>query len=282
MSESFERNTIASKSGAEVSHSKVSAIIITKNEEKNLARCLKSLQGADQIVVVDSGSTDLTLKIAQEYHAEVYVEEWKGYTEQKNSALQKINGDWVLSLDADEEFSDEAQADIRKLIQEDNPTVDGYAFRRKVFYLGKWIYHGDWYPDYVVRLWRPQNGKFKGGRVHESVEVEGKVKYLRSEIFHYTYQSIEDQKARMQKYAKLWAQDQYDKGKSFRWIDLALRPPARFFRALILKAGWMDGWRGWLIAWMCAREVCMKYKNLRELTDKPSGVGHDVPGQPKL
>lgn len=244
---------------------KISAIIITKNEEASLARCLRSLSWADQIVVVDSGSTDRTVEIAKEQGAEVYVEEWKGYTNQKNSAIDKANGDWIVSLDADEEFSKEAQEDIRNILTQDDSEIQAYAFRRKVLYLGKWIRHGDWYPDYVVRLWRKSSGKFEGGRVHESFVVNGKVKRLRSEILHYTYSDLADQKARMEKYAKLWAQDQFDKGRPFRWIDLWFRPPIRFFRALILKSGWLDGWRGWLIAWMCAREVRMKYWNLKEL-----------------
>ncbi len=245
--------------------SRISAIVITKNEEKNLPRCLESLKWADQMIVLDSGSHDQTLEIARAYHAEVHVEEWKGYTAQKNSALAKAKGDWVVSLDADEEFTKEAQEDIRKIVQENDVATRGYAFRRKVFYLGKWIYHGDWYPDYVARLWRREYGEFEGKRVHESVIVRGKIKELSSEILHYTYRDLDDQKARIRNYARLWAEDQFEKKRSFRWVDLIFRPPARFARGLILKTGFLDGWRGWLIAWMNATEVQLKYRNLREL-----------------
>ncbi len=245
--------------------SHVSAIVITKNEEENLPRCLESLKWVDQIVVVDSGSTDRTLEIARSYGAEIFVEDWKGYTTQKNSALQKTHGDWVLSIDADEEFSVEAQRELREVIHRNNPEVQAYALRRKVFYLGKWIRHGDWYPDDVVRLWQRDAGKFEGGRVHESVKINGTVRYLQSEILHYTYRDLEDQRARMRKYAELWAKDQFERKRSFRYFDLWFRPSLRFLRAIFFKGGWLDGWRGWLIAWMCAQEVFMKYRNLRGL-----------------
>ena len=245
--------------------SSISAIIIARNEEENLSRCLQSLKWVDQIVVVDSGSTDRTVEIAKAHGAEIFVEEWKGYAIQKNSALQKARGDWVLSLDADEELSAEAQDEIRDIIRKDDSLMQAYALRRKVHYLGKWIRHGDWYPDHVVRLWRRSAGKFEGGRVHESLRIQGAVRCLRSEILHYSYRNVEDQKARIRKYAELWAQDRFEGKQPFRWLDLCLRPPLRFLRAILLKSGWLDGWRGWLIAWLCAQEVYRKYRNLREL-----------------
>jgi glycosyltransferase involved in cell wall biosynthesis len=248
---------------------RISAILITRNEEANLHRCLQSLPFAHEIIIIDSGSTDRTLEIAQACGARVFVEAWKGYTAQKNSALEKATGEWIVSLDADEEFTGEAVQEIQELLQQNIPDeVDGFSFRRKVLYLGKWITHGDWYPDNVVRLWRKGRGKFEGGRVHESLVTQGKVKKLRSEILHYTYLNLEDQKRRMAKYSKLWALDQFDKGRPYRVLDHITRPPARFLRAILIKGGWLDGWRGWLIAWMCAREVAMKYGELRELWQK--------------
>ena len=246
----------------------ISAIIIAKNEEKNLSRCLQSLKWVDEMIVLDSGSDDRTIEIAKSFGAKIFVETWKGYTVQKNSALEKATGDWIVSLDADEEFSPEAQEDIQRLVKKNDQGVEAYAFRRKVFYLGKWICHGDWYPDYVVRLWRREKGKFRGGRVHESVEVDGNVKNCKSEILHYTYKNREDQKSRIEKYAQLWAEDQFECRRAFKWTDLYCRPPLRFLRAILLKSGWMDGWRGWLIAWMCASEVSLKYRNLRKLQKK--------------
>ncbi len=243
----------------------ISAILITRNEEERLARCLESLRFADQIVVVDSGSTDATVAIAKSKGAEVFVEEWKGYTVQKNSALDKATGAWVVSLDGDEEFSAEAQADIRRLVARDDPETQGYAFRRKVFYLGRWIRHGDWYPDNVVRLWRRHAGRFEGGHVHESLQVKGRVKYLRSEILHYTYRDFADHRERARHYALLWARTQFERRRPFIWSDPCLRPPLRFLRAIVLKAGWLDGWRGLLIAGMSAWEVWLKYRALGRL-----------------
>jgi glycosyltransferase involved in cell wall biosynthesis len=244
---------------------RVSAIVITLNEEENLPRCLDSLRWADEIVVVDSGSADRTVEIATERGARVFTEEWKGYTAQKNSALEKARGSWVVSLDADEEFSPEARADLRRLLAEDDPNVQAYAFRRKVRFLGKWITHGDWYPDYVVRAWRRHAGRFEGGHVHESVRVKGSVKYLRSEILHHSFKDRADHLARARKYAGLWARNQFEKGRPSIWSDRWFRPPLRFFRAFVVKAGWLDGWRGAWIAWVSAREVAWKYARLGEL-----------------
>jgi glycosyltransferase involved in cell wall biosynthesis len=251
---------------------RVSAIVITLNEEANLPRCLDSLRWVDEILVVDSGSTDRTVEVATERGARVFLEEWKGYTAQKNSAIEKARGSWIVSLDADEEFSPEARADLRTLLAEDDPTVQAYAFRRKVLYLGKWITHGDWYPDYVVRAWRRHAGRFEGGHVHESVRVNGAVKYLRSEIFHHSFRDRQDHLARARKYAGLWARNQFEKGRPFIWSDRWFRPPLRFLRAFLLKAGWMDGWRGAWIAWVSAREVFWKYGHLRDLWRKKKGA----------
>lgn len=244
---------------------RVSAIVITLNEEAHLARCLESLAWVDEIIVVDSGSVDRTREIAAAQGARVFVEEWKGYTQQKNSAIAKARGGWVVSLDADEELSPEARADLRRLLAEDDPTVQAYALRRKVWFLGKWITHGDWYPDYVTRAWRRHAGRFEGGLVHESVRVQGTVKYLRSEILHYSFQDRQDHLARARKYAELWARNQFEQGRPYIWSDRWLRPPLRFFRAWLLKAGWMDGWRGAWIAWVSAREVFWKYGRLGRL-----------------
>jgi glycosyltransferase involved in cell wall biosynthesis len=241
--------------------STLSTILITRNEKTNLDRCLRSVDWSDEIIVVDSGSTDGTREIALSHGAQFFHEDWKGYTEQKNSALGKATQEWVLSIDADEELTPQAQQKIKDILREDDRTIDGYYFRRKVFYLGKWITHGDWYPDNVLRLWRRGFGRFAGGQVHESVQV-AKTAKLREEILHYTYKDVEDQKRRMETYARLWAEDRKQEGCRATLADRLLRPPWRFFRGLLLKGGFLDGWRGVLIAWYCARETAMKYKYL--------------------
>jgi len=243
--------------------STLSVILITRNEQDNLDRCLTSVFWSNEIVVVDSGSTDGTRRIALSYNAKFFPEEWKGYTAQKNSALEKASSEWVLSIDADEELTPEAQKKIQEIVRENDRKIDGYYFRRKVFYLGQWITHGDWYPDYVLRLWRREKGRFEGGRVHESVRVDGgRTRKLREEILHYTYKSVEDQKNRMETYARLWAEDRRREGRRATALDILIRPVWRFFRGLVLKKGFLDGRLGWRIAWYCAQETAMKYRYL--------------------
>ena len=240
--------------------STLTTILITHNEQDNLERCLQSVFWSNEIVIVDSGSTDRTREIALSYKARFFPEEWKGYTAQKNSALEKAGGEWVLSIDADEELTPEAQRKIQEVVRADDRAVDGYYFRRKVFYMGRWITHGDWYPDYVLRLWRRGSGHFEGGRVHESVQIpEARTARLPQEILHYTYKDAEDQERRMRKYARLWAEDRRREGRRAMLTDLLVRPAWRFFRGLVLKRGFLDGFRGWRIAWCCARETAMKY-----------------------
>ena len=247
--------------------STLSTILITRNEQDNLERCLTSVFWSNEIVIVDSGSTDRTRQIAISHNARFFAEDWKGYTAQKNSALEKASSEWVFSIDADEELTPEARKKIQEIVLANDKSVDGYYFRRKVFYLGQWITHGDWYPDYVLRLWRRSTGRFEGGRVHESVRVGGgKTGRLREEILHFTYKSVEDQKRRMETYARLWAEDRRREGARATALDLLFRPPWRFFRGLVLKQGFLDGRLGWLIAWQCAKETAMKYRLLLRAT----------------
>jgi glycosyltransferase involved in cell wall biosynthesis len=248
--------------------STLTTILITRNEQENLDRCLHSVFWSHEIVIVDSGSTDRTREIALSYKANFYPEPWKGYTAQKNSALEKASSEWILSIDADEDLPPETQQKIQEIVRENGRDVDGYFFRRKVFYLGRWITHGDWYPDHVLRLWRRGSGRFEGGRVHESVRIDGgcTVK-LREEILHYTYKDVEDQKRRMETYAGLWVEDRLREGRRATVFDVLLRPPWRFFRGLVLKRGFLDGALGWRIAWYCAKETAMKYWLLLRASD---------------
>lgn len=246
--------------------STLSTILITRNEQDNLERCLQSVFWSNEIVIIDSGSTDRTKEIGLSYKARFFHEDWKGYTAQKNSATEKATCEWIFSIDADEELTPEAQRKIQEIVRANDKTIDGYFFRRKVFYLGKWITHGDWYPDYVLRLWRRGLGHFEGGRVHESVRLgDHKTEKLRVDILHYTYKDVEDQIRRMNTYAKLWAEDRHREGRKASLADLIFRPPWRFLRGLVFKLGLLDGWRGWQIAWYCAKETAMKYGLLLEM-----------------
>ena len=249
---------------------KITACLITLNEERDLPRCLKSVGTlADQIVVVDSGSTDRTAGIAKEFGARVIAQDWLGYVSQKNFALSQAMYPWVLSLDADEEISAELAEAIARV--KADPTVDaagapnGYRFSRMVFYRGRWIRHGDWYPDRLVRLFRRAEARFSGGRVHEKLELPGHHPILPGHLHHFTYDHEMDRAERCARYAALWAESAHEQGRKAQAWSGPLHAVVRFARGYVLKGGFLDGAIGWDIAAGNAREVRMKYDLLRKL-----------------
>jgi glycosyltransferase involved in cell wall biosynthesis len=192
----------------------LSLCLITLNEEANLRRCLESCASlVDEIVVVDSGSVDATPRIAAEFGARWQHQDWLGYVGQKNAVLALARSEWVLSLDADEALSPPLQEELRRL----KPThpegdVGGFSMPRCVFYDGRWIRHGDWYPDRLVRLFRRDKARFVGGKVHERLEIQGRIVALRGEISHYSFRDAADHRARCAHYARLWAESQFQTG----------------------------------------------------------------------
>ena len=251
---------------------KLSAAIITLNEEENIERCLRSLAGwIDDVVVIDSNSRDRTRELAEAMGTRVVVHDWEGFVGQKNFALAQCRHDWAFSIDADEEVSPELRREIEALLPgldergaRDN--VWAYAVPRRVFYNGRWIMHGDWYPDYVTRLVYRPKAHFEGGAVHERLEHEGRYLKLKSPLFHYTYKDEADHRQRIEKYSALWARGKYDSGARASALSPYLRSAFRFFRAIVLKRGLLDGPTGWRVATLCSREVYLKYRKLRELT----------------
>lgn len=240
---------------------KISLCIITLNEEANLRRCLQSAAGTVQeIIVVDSGSTDGTRKIAEEFGARFEVHAWRGYAEQKNLALSLASLPWILSLDADEALSPRLKEEIEQL--EETPEVAGYSMPRCVRFEGKWIRHGDWYPDRLVRLFRNGKARFGGGRVHERLEVDGPIARLRNDIEHYSFRDAADHAGRGEKYAKLWVESQLDAGRRAGPLAAPLRAGYKFVRGYFLRGGFLDGGTGFGIAWRNAREVYLKYQLL--------------------
>jgi glycosyltransferase involved in cell wall biosynthesis len=255
---------------------KISACLIVCNEEKNLARCLQSVAPVvDEIVVVDSGSTDRTIDIARSFGARVIVQPWLGYVGQKNFALEQALHPWVLSIDADEELSPELAAAIARLRGDpakDAPgAFNGYTVSRLVFYRGKWIRHGDWYPDRLVRLFRRAEARFSGGRVHEKLEIAGHHPLLPGELHHFTYTDPADRARRSATYAALWAQSAHE-ARRRTWPGIGASHAAlRFVRGFIFKRGFLDGAAGFDVARGNAREVWLKYHLLREMQRGPSG-----------
>ncbi|KPK85186.1 MAG: hypothetical protein AMJ94_19300 [Deltaproteobacteria bacterium SM23_61] len=243
---------------------KISVAIITKDEERNIRDCLDSVKWADEILVVDNGSTDRTLSICEEYGARIFQEEWKGYSGQKNSAVEKAGNEWVLNLDADERVSPELRQEMQKSLEE-NRGVDGYWIPRKNFFLGQWIRYCGWYPDLNLRLFRKSRGRFGERAVHERVEVEGKTATLTHPLIHKTYQSLSDFFVRMDRYSTLAAQEMHRARRKFRRMDVVFRPPFTFLQMYLLRAGFLEGYLGFVLSVLYSYYSFAKYIKLKEL-----------------
>ncbi len=246
---------------------KLSVCLITLNEEAHLARALRSVAGlADEIIVVDSGSTDGTESVARSFGADWRHQDWLGYVGQKNLALSLARNPWVFSLDADEELSAPLRAEVRALKEGGGHAVHrAYSMPRCVWYEGRWIRHGDWYPDRLVRLFRRDAGHFTGGRVHERLEVAGPVARLAGDLYHYSFQDAADHRARGEKYARLWAESAAENGRRAGPLAPWAHGAFRWLRGYLLRAGFLDGAPGWHIAAISARETVLKYRLLRTI-----------------
>ena len=242
----------------------ISATLITHNEEHNIADALQSVSWAGEIVVVDSGSSDATLEICRRYTDKIFHRDWTGYIDQKNFAVAQARNDWIFSLDADERVSPDLRKEILDLAEK-GFAKHGYKIPRVAFFMGRWIRHGDWYPDNQLRLFDRRHGKWQGGRVHESVKISESPGYLKGEIHHYTYRNISDYLRRLEIYSNLAAFDYKQKGKSTNLISLFFNPLAAFVKAYLLKRGFLDGTPGFAVAAMGAVSVFFKYAKLYEL-----------------
>jgi len=242
----------------------VSAALITYNEEQNIEGALQSLSWTDEIVVVDSGSTDATVEICRRYTNRVFQRSWTGFVDQKNHAVAQASHDWIVALDADERISPELNREIARLrLQGLQPP--GYRMPRSAFFMGRWIRHGDWYPDYQLRLFDRRHGSWQGGRVHESVKLDGAPGLLQSEIHHYTYRRISEYLNRLETYSTLAAQDYRSRGRASSAWAMAAKPPIAFLKSYVWKRGFLDGTPGLMVAVMGAVSVFFKYAKLYEL-----------------
>lgn len=243
---------------------KISATIITYNEERNIARAIESLRSADEIVVVDSGSSDRTVQIAQQLGARVIEQQWLGYAGQKNYAADQASHDWILAVDADEALSEILEAEIWQL-KKNGPQFDAYSMPRLAQYLGKWILHSGWYPDRKVRLYNRKKAKWVGKYVHESVQVSGTVGRLDANLLHFTCQSLSEHLRTMDRYTTLAAEELVAQRRKIGWYQLAVDPAWTFFRTLVLKRGFLDGMEGMAIAWMGAIYQFLKFAKARNM-----------------
>ncbi len=252
----------------------LSVVIITCNEEANIGRCLKSVAWADEIIVVDSGSTDDTREIAGEMGAAVYDLEFEGYGPAKAYGVTKATSRWVLSVDADEAVSPELAAEIREVLDRDTAEI-GFDMPRRTNFLGRWIYHCGWYPDRILRLFRRDRGGFNDARVHESISVEGAVGHLKGELLHYSYPTLEHYLRKSNRYTTLGARQAFKRGRRTSWIDLVFRPPVSFISHFISRQGFRDGMEGLLISVLSAVAVLVKYAKLRDLARREGHIEDD-------
>jgi glycosyltransferase involved in cell wall biosynthesis len=246
----------------------LSVAITTLNEEDNLPRCLASLEGlADQVIVLDSHSTDDTRRIAEQAGAEFHCQEFSGHVRQKQSALELTRGQWVLNIDADEWLDDTLRDAISKLLasaDENGPA--GYRLNRRNEYLGAWIDHCGWSPQWRLRLVRRESGRWTGADPHDRLEADGPVGDLPGRLNHRPYRDLADHLARIGRYTDTMAKDRHARGERSSISKLLLRPAGRFLRMFVLQRGFLDGWRGLVLCGFAAFYVFLKYAKLMELS----------------
>lgn len=239
----------------------LSVTIIARNEEHNIRRTLESVKWADEIVVLDSGSTDRTVPICREYTPHVVQQEWLGYARQKNAAIDRAHGEWVLSLDADEPLEPALAEEIRGIIASPG-ALNGYRIPRKTIFLGAWVKHGGWYPDLNLRLFRRGTGRFRERAVHEALQVEGGVGRTRHAIEHHTYPDLASYMDRINRYSSLAVDVMQEKGISgFKagWPNIVFRPVLTFLLKYVVRLGFLDGKRGLILNLFHSYYVFAKY-----------------------
>jgi glycosyltransferase involved in cell wall biosynthesis len=244
---------------------RITATIITANEERNIARAVESLRCCDEILILDSGSTDRTVELAGKLGARVIEAGWRGFAGQKNWAAEQASHEWILSLDADEALTESLEAEILAL-KKTGPRCDGYTMPRMANYLGRWILHSGWYPDRKVRLYRRSKAKWVGDFVHESVQVDGKVGHLEGNILHFTCESLSEHVKTMDRYTTLAAQELVARKETVPLARLLCHPPWMFVKSYFLQRGFQDGMEGLMIAYMAAFYTFLKYSKTRNMS----------------
>lgn len=255
---------------------KLSVTVITRNEAANIADALASVRWADEIIVVDSCSTDDTVALARQHTDRVVVREWPGYIDQKNYAATLASHDWILSLDADERVTPALTHDIQRIITGE-PDASAYRVARVNWHLGRWIRSTDWYPDYQTRLYDRRAAEWTGRYVHEAVAVRGRTGLLRGELQHYAYRDISDHLETIDRYTTLAAKQMYEAGRRAGVFDIAGHPPLAFLRNYVAKRGFRDGLPGLIVSAMNSYYVFLKFAKLWEL-GRAAAVRHEATG----
>jgi len=248
----------------------LSVSLIASNEEKNIGRCLDSVRSiADEIVVVHNDCSDKTVEIAERYGAKCFEQKWLGHRDQKNVSLEKATKSWVLCIDADEVVSSELKKSIEKILADENPyDYNGYYFNRCTFFLGRWIKHGDWYPDRKLRLVKKSESEWRGTSEHDKLFVNGKVKHLDGDLLHYSYPSMKTFVSKIVYFSDFYLERQIEERGGFKLSNVMFRPIWRFFRAYFLRFGFLDGFPGFFIAVATAFSTFFKHSRIFEINSK--------------
>lgn len=254
----------------------LSVCVITYNEAGNIRECLESVRWADEIIVVDSNSSDKTVEIARGFTDKVLLREWQGHVAQKNFAADQARCDWILAVDADERVSPALRDEILQVLETRDGGRIGFCFPRKNHYLGRWWTHGGWYPDLKLRLWRRGRGRWGGDDPHDHVVLQGLPDRLSGDLLHYSYRNITDHVERMNSYSSIAARAKEEKEVRYHFLDLFVRPPWRFFRMYLLKSAWRDGIAGLAMAGIESFYVFLKYAKLWERQKSERGQVGDA------
>ena len=248
---------------------KISAVIIAFNEAEKIADAIESVRWADEILLIDSESTDRTVEIAKAHGAKIVSQKWLGFSKQKQFAVDCAEHDWIFSLDADEVVSEHLKTEILALKTSGNLS-DGYKIPRLSFYMNRPIRHGGWYPDWQIRFFNRQNGKWKDVLIHESVEINGTVKKLSGDILHYSVENAAHHHRMIgERYAPLAAEQMFEKGRRTSTLKIATAGLTAFLQTYVLKAGFLDGLAGFSIARFAAHHAFLKHLILWEKQNKP-------------
>lgn len=243
----------------------LSVTIITQNEVDNIGRCLESVIWADEIVVVDSGSTDGTLEICERYKCKIIKTEWRGFGPTKHLAVEHASNDWIFSIDSDEEVTPQLRQEIEALFSSE-PKQNAYRVKRSSFYLGKQIKYSGWDRDLPLRIFNKKHGQFNLKQVHESVEIDGERGLLRGPLLHYTYPTVSSHIAKMNRYSDLSAEEALARGKTSSVAGAIFRGFAKFFKMYVIKRGFLDGTTGFILAKNSAFGVYLKYLKIWQHT----------------
>ncbi len=251
--------------------SKISALIICRNEEKNIEECIKSILWCDEVIVIDSFSSDETLNIVKKYTRKIFQNKWEGFADQRKFALTKVSNDWIFAIDADERCTKKLEDEILTLMKKENISENGFELPRKSFFLNKWIKHGGWYPNYQMRLFRKAFADVTGRLVHESYYISGQTGKLKNNILHYTVNSLQEYINKINSYSGLSASEKLHR-KKINYIDIFVMPQIAFFHQYILKGNFLDGIEGLMVSkfHMVTKLLNnMKIWELQNKNDKP-------------